>query len=117
MMKKLLMIAFVSPIFTFAQSLQADQFTTLTPGNISTTITGTPAGQDNWFTFASNGAAPTTSTNAAVTNFQATATGNPANGIVITGPNGDKGSRYMWKMDYQLLGLQELLVIILLKLK
>ncbi|MES2863095.1 MAG: T9SS type A sorting domain-containing protein [Bacteroidota bacterium] len=87
----------LSSFASFAQTLQTDQFTALTPGDISTTITGTPAGQDSWFTFASNGTAPTTTTNSATTNFQATVTGNPAAGLVITGPNGDKGSRYMWK--------------------
>jgi hypothetical protein len=97
MKKNLLMLALVVPFITFAQALQTETFTTLTSGNIGTTITGTPAGQDSWFTFASNGATPTTTTNSAITNFQATTTGNPAQGLVITGPNGDNGSRFMWK--------------------
>lgn len=82
---------------TSAQTLQTEQFTTLTSGNIGTNITGASVGQDNWFTFASNGTAPTTSTDAGNANFQATVTGNPSNGLIIAGPNGDKGSRYMWK--------------------
>jgi hypothetical protein len=97
MIKKLLLIACVAPVITFAQILQSDQFTTLTAGNIGTDITGAAAGQNNWFIFSNNGAAPTTSTNAAASNFIATATGNPSNGISLVGPNGDKGARYMWK--------------------
>lgn len=96
MFKKLLILTFALPWISNSQTLQTEAFTILTPGNIGTNMTGASSGQDSWFTFSSNGTT-TTSTNAANSNFQATATGNPSNGLLIEGPNGDKGSRYMWK--------------------
>ncbi len=98
MKKILLTLALSASTFAFSQTLQTENFNSMTIGNIGTDITGETAGQGSWLTFATNGAAPTTSTNAAANNFQVVATGNSATqGLQITGPNGDKGSRFMWK--------------------
>lgn len=98
-MKKLLLsVALLASSFAFAQTLQSENFNGLTIGNISTDITGVTAGQGSFLTASSNGTAPTTSTNAGVTNYQVVASGNNvSNGLQITSPNGDKGSRFMWK--------------------
>jgi hypothetical protein len=97
-MKKLLLSGILfSAIFSNAQSLISENFNSLTVGNVGTDVTGATAGQGSWFTFASNGAAPTTSTNLNNSNFQIVSTGNASNGLQLEGPNGDKGSRYMWK--------------------
>ncbi|WP_313807381.1 T9SS type A sorting domain-containing protein [Flavobacterium sp.] len=98
MKRKLLLIStFVSCIAT-AQVLQTENFNGLTVGNVGTDITGVTAGQGSWFTFSTNGTAPTTSTNAGNANFQIVASGNnSSNGLLFQGPNGDKGSRFMWK--------------------
>ncbi|MGV9004398.1 T9SS type A sorting domain-containing protein [Flavobacterium sp.] len=98
-MKKILLLACVLSIsFVNAQVLQSDDFNTLTVGNVGTDITGATAGQGGWLTASSNGAAPTTSTNANNSNFQIIAEGNnTSNGLKIASANGDKGSRFMWK--------------------
>jgi hypothetical protein len=98
-MKKLLLLSFTFCFFGIkAQILQQDNFNTLTLGNVGTDITGVTAGQDGWFSFASNGTAPTTGTNAANTNFQIVSTGfESTNGVKIIGSNGNKGSRFLWK--------------------
>lgn len=98
-MKKLLLsVAILATSFGFAQTLQSDNFNTLTLGNVGTDITGATAGQAGWFTASSNGAVPTTSTNTNNTNYQIIAGGNNSTyGLQITSPNGDKGSRFMWK--------------------
>ncbi len=97
-MKKLLLSGILfSAIFSNAQSLISENFNSLTIGNVGTDVTGATAGQGGWFTFASNGAAPTTSTNLNNSNFQIVSTGNTSNGLKLEGPNGDKGVRYIWK--------------------
>lgn len=97
-MKKTLLYLLMGTSFaTTAQTLVSENFNSLVVGDVSTEITGVTAGQGSYFLFSSNGAAPTTSTNAGVTNTQIVAGGNASLGLQITGPNGDKGSRFMWK--------------------
>lgn len=98
-MKKLLLLSFiVSSSFVNAQLIQSESFDGLTLGDVGTDITGMTAGQDGWFTASSNGATPTTATNAGNSNFQIVASGfNATNGLKIVSSNGDKGSRFMWK--------------------
>lgn len=99
MKKTLLSLLIITGVsFSYSQILQQDNFNTLTIGNVGTDITGTTPGQGSWLTISNNGAAPTTSTNASAANFQIVNTGNNStNGLSIAGPNGDKGSRFMWK--------------------
>jgi len=98
-MKKLLLsLSLIGGLFTVnAQQLQAEDFNALTAGDIATDITGATAGQGGHFLFVSNGTAPTTTTNSNATNAQIVASGNASLGLQLTGPNGDKGSRYVWK--------------------
>jgi hypothetical protein len=98
-MKKTLLYLFLCLCTSaFSQLLQSDNFNNLTVGNVGTDITGVTAGQDGWLTFSTNGADPTTSTNASNANFQISANGNTSSkGLLFQGPNGDKGSRFMWK--------------------
>lgn len=98
-MKKLLLsLSLIGGLFTVnAQQLQAENFNALTAGDLATDITGATAGQGSHFLFVSNGAAPTTTTNSNATNAQIVAGGNASLGLQLTGPNGDKGSRYVWK--------------------
>lgn len=103
MKKTLLYGLLITGSFSFAQVLESDNFNSLTIGNIGTDITGAISGQGSWLTFSSNGAAPTTSTNANNSNFQVVASGNSSTqGVTIQGPNGDKGTRFMWKDDFDL---------------
>jgi hypothetical protein len=98
MKKTLLALCLLATFFNFSQSLQSDNFNGLTVGNVGADYTGATAGQGGWLTFSNNGTAPTTSTNAANTNFQVVSSGNlSTNGLSLVGPNGDKGSRFMWK--------------------
>jgi hypothetical protein len=99
-MKKLLLsLTFFGGLFlSHSQILQSEDFNGLTIGNVGADLTGTTAGQGSWLTFSSNGADPTTTTNSANSNFQIIAGGNNGTqGFQVVGPNGDKGSRYMWK--------------------
>lgn len=98
MKKILLSVAIIATSFAFGQTLQIENFNNLTIGNVGTDFNGDIPGQSNWLTASSNGDAPTTSTNAAASNFKIIAAGNNSSqGLQITGPNGDKGFRYMWK--------------------
>lgn len=98
MKKILLTLALGASTIAFSQTLQTESFNALTIGNIGTDVTGVTAGQGSWLTFSSNGTAPTTSTNLGVTNYQVIAAGNNVSqGLQITSPDGDKGSRFMWK--------------------
>jgi len=102
-MKKILLLSFVlTSVFSTAQVLQSADFNTLTVGNVGTDYTGVAAGQGSFLTFASNGTATppatATTTNASNTNFQIVAAGNNStNGLLLQGPNGNSGGRYMWK--------------------
>lgn len=102
MNKKLLLIGFCALAFTgTAQTLETANFNALTLGNVGTDFTAATAGQDGYLTASSNGAtaaAASTSTNAGNDNFQIVTAGeNGSNGLQITSPNGDRGSRFMWK--------------------
>lgn len=97
MKKTLLLLALGTTFLTNAQTLVTENFNTLVVGNVTTETTGVTAGQGSYFLFSNNGAAPTTSTNAAVTNSQIVAGGNASLGLQLTGPDGDKGGRFLWK--------------------
>jgi hypothetical protein len=99
MKKLLLLITLVLSIqYISAQTLQSDTFNALTIGNVGTNFTGASAGQGSFLTSASNGTAPTTTTNAGNSNFQIVSTGNnSSNGVQLQGPNGAGGGMYMWK--------------------
>jgi hypothetical protein len=98
MKKILLSLLITSTSFVGAQVLQSDNFNSLNVGNIGTDFTGLTAGQGDWLTFASNGTAPTTTTNAGNANFQIVSSGNTSTkGLLIQGPNGNGGGRFMWK--------------------
>ncbi|HEU0135676.1 MAG TPA: T9SS type A sorting domain-containing protein [Flavobacterium sp.] len=96
MKKSLLFMLLFATAASFGQVAFNEDFSTYDPGNIGTDITGMTPGQNFWYTTASNGTAPTTTTNADNTNFQIVDAGG-TNGQVlqITGPNGDKGTRMM----------------------
>jgi hypothetical protein len=98
-MKKLLLLLLISSSsYIGAQTLQEDNFNTLTLGDVGTDNTGLTAGQGGYFTSTSNGAAPTTGSNSSTTNFQVVASGNETTqGLKITSSNGNKGSRFLWK--------------------
>ncbi len=98
MKKTLLTLSLFASFFSFAQVLQSDDFNSLVVGNVGTAFSGASTGQSGYYTEAANGTAPTTSNNAANSNFQVVSTGNSStNGLSLVGPNGDKGSRFMWK--------------------
>jgi len=98
-MKKTLLFLFILCNSTlFSQVLQSDNFNSFVVGNVGTAFSGASTGQGGYYTEAANGTAPTTSNNAANSNFQVVSSGNSStNGLSIVGPNGDKGSRFMWK--------------------
>jgi len=97
-MKKLLLLSlFIFPLFSNAQVLITENFNSLNVGNISNEITGAVAGQGSYYLFSSNGTPPTTTSNAGVSNAQIVSTGNASQGILLEGPNGDLGSRFVWK--------------------
>ncbi len=98
-MKKILLLCTVfSIIGSRAQTLMSRNYNGLTVGNIGTNIAGSATGQGGMITEYTNGAAPTTSNNAAATNGQIVA--NDAvhsNVLQFVGPNGDKGGRFIWE--------------------
>lgn len=98
-MKKTLLLFILGGLnIALAQTLESENFNALAIGNIGTDFTGATSGLNGWYTASSNGTAPTTSTNAGATNYQVVANGNASTqGLQITSPNGDKGSRFMWK--------------------
>jgi hypothetical protein len=96
MKKILLSLALFATTISFSQTLESENFNSLILGNIGTDATGVTAGQASYLTGSSNGTAPTTSTNAGITNYQVVADGNNSTkGLQITSPNGDQGSRFM----------------------
>ena len=99
-MKKtlLLLVAISAAQFGVAQEITNENFSGFTVGNIGTDFTGATPGQLGFYTAASNGATPTTTTNAGNDNFQIVDAGGE-NGLVlqVTGPNGNKGSRFAWQ--------------------
>lgn len=101
MKKLLLLLALGSASLAGAQVLQSENFNNLLNGDVGTDITGVTPGQDGWLTFSSNGAAPTTGTNAGNDNFQITDNGFDGTlGLKIVSSNGNKGNRFMWKPDF-----------------
>lgn len=97
-MKKLLLSAvLLSASFAGAQVLDYQDFNSLTLGDVGTDILGETPGQAGFYTAATNGADPTTSTNAGNSNFQIVADGFEGSGLMITGPDGNKGNRFMWQ--------------------
>lgn len=97
-MKKTLLYLLISiPFFTEAQTLASENFNSLTVGNVSSNIAGATAGLGGFYVESTNGATPTTSTNAAASNAQVVSGGNASNGLQLTGPNGDKGGTFVWK--------------------
>jgi hypothetical protein len=99
MKKILLILALTASTIAFSQTLESENFNSLTLGNVGTDITGAAAGQGSYFTIANDGILPTTSNNSNVTNFQIVSNGNnSSNGIQIVSPNGDKGQRLMAKL-------------------
>ncbi len=95
-MKRILLFAAVllSAQFSNAQVAYSTDFSSLVVGNIGTDITGTVPGQGFWLTTATNGTAPTTTTNADNSNFQVVdAGGTHGLALQLTGPNGDKGNK------------------------
>jgi len=98
-MKKtlLLLVAVAATQTSFGQEIfMTEDFSNFTPGNLGTDFTGATAGQGGLYTFASNGAVPTTTNNASNENFQIVVSDGD-NALQLTGPNGDKGSRIAWK--------------------
>jgi len=99
-MKKtlLLLVAVSAAQLGVAQEITNEDFSGFTIGNLGTDITGVTPGQMGYLTFASNGTAPTTTTNAGNDNFQIVDVEGD-NGLVlqVTGPNGNKGSRFAWQ--------------------
>lgn len=97
MKKLLLLFVLTTTPSLFAQAVNSENFNSLTTGNIGTNITGATAGAGGFYTYASNGTAPTTATNAGAANFQiVTNDATHAKVLQIIGTNGDKGSRYVW---------------------
>ena len=98
-MKKLLLLTLLgTSTFAGAQVLLEEDFNALTEGDVSTVIDNSVPGQGDYLFFASNGTAPTTSTNAATSNAQIVAFGVDGTlGLQLEGPDGNKGSRFMWK--------------------
>ena len=98
-MKKILLIAsLISVSLINGQLLMNRNYNSLTIGNIGSNIAGGTTGQGAMFTEFANGAVPTTSNNAAASNGQIVA--NDAahtNVLQFVGPNGDKGTRYVWE--------------------
>jgi hypothetical protein len=97
-MKKILLLSILLSVSNlFSQAVNSQDFNSLTIGNVGTVITGATAGAGGLYTFASNGTAPTTATNAGNSNFQIVANDAAHDKVLqITGTNGDKGLRYVW---------------------
>ena len=100
-MKKQLLFAgllFGSVFSVNAQQLQTENFNSLIVGNLGTDITGNTPGQGGFYLQTVNGptGTATTSTNAAASNAQIVNSGSSLS-LRIEGPNGDNGSRFLWK--------------------
>lgn len=90
MKKTLLLATFLSGCFFInAQSLQTEDFNSLTVGDIGTDITGVTPGQGGWSTYTAVGAN---------TNFQIVNEGGAyANAVQITGAANATDTRYLWQ--------------------
>jgi hypothetical protein len=97
-MKKTLLIGLLALTSSInAQALLSENFNSLTLGNVTTNTTGATAGQAGFYLDSSNGATPTTSTNATAAIAQIVTGGSSSNGLQLSGPNGDKGGSFLWK--------------------
>lgn len=93
MKKTLLLLALAASSFTIAQTLQSENFNSLTVGNIGTNIAGAEAGQGDFKTQIGTGG-----TNGNNDSFQiVVAGGTNGNAFKMTGSNAATGSRFMWK--------------------
>lgn len=99
MKKTILFIGvFALCLTSYGQVLQAETFDNLTLGNVGTAIDGSVAGQASFLTLATNGAATSTTTNAANSNFViGSIRGATDQSVNITSPNGSEGIRFMWQ--------------------
>lgn len=96
--KLLFSVLFTLSLTAFSQTLDSENFNALTLGDIGTDLTGATAGQGGFNIAANNGADPTTTTNAAASNFQIVTSGNNGTqGAQMTTPNGDKGVGFIFK--------------------
>lgn len=102
-MKKLLLtiMAVAATSTVSAQVFHTEDFNALTLGDVNTNFDFTAAGQGGFFTFADNGVAGSTSTNAGNSNFQITASGQmSSNGLQMVGPDGSDGFRQIQQPAY-----------------
>jgi hypothetical protein len=96
--KLLFSVLFTLSLTAFSQTLDSENFNSLTLGNFGEDLTGATAGQGGFSIFGNNGADPTTTTNSATSNYQVVASGNDGSqGAQITSPNGDAGIRFLFK--------------------
>lgn len=100
-MKKLLLLGGICITSFFsaeAQVLATENFDSYVNGNVTTAIDGVTPGQGSYAFQSSNGAAPTTSTNANVNQAQiVTAPSSTDRKLQLTGPNGNKGGSFLYK--------------------
>lgn len=98
MKKILLLMLMLQAVTMHSQILLNRNYNALVVGNIASDITGATSGQGAMFAEYSNGVAPTTSSNAAATNGQVIINDVAhANVLQFIGPNGDKGTRFIWE--------------------
>jgi hypothetical protein len=96
--KLLFSVLFTLSLTAFSQTLDSENFNSLTIGNFGEDLTGAIPGQGGFSIFGNNGADPTTTTNSATSNYQVVASGNSSSqGAQITSPNGDAGIRFLFK--------------------
>lgn len=96
--KLLFSVLFTLSLTAFSQTLDSENFNSLTIGNFGEDLTGATTGQGGFSIFGNNGDAPTTTTNSASSNYQIVASGNNSSqGAQITSPNGTAGIRYLFK--------------------
>ncbi|HEY0092408.1 MAG TPA: T9SS type A sorting domain-containing protein [Flavobacterium sp.] len=102
-MKKtlLLLMSFGLTQLSVGQVFMNEDFSSYTIGNVGTDITGVTPGQGNYLTTSTNGVDPTTTTNSDNSNFQIVDDGGIYDQVLqMTGPNGDKGNRFMWQEGF-----------------
>ncbi len=102
-MKRLLSIGAIAfALCATSQTLESEDFNSLTIGNVGTNIALETAGQAGFFTNSTNGTTEaTTSTNAANSNFQIVANAvNTTQGLQLIGPNGNEGVRQILKNGF-----------------
>ena len=96
--KLLFSILLTISLTAFSQTLDSENFNSLTIGDFGADLTGATPGQGGFSIFGNNGTAPTTTTNSAASNYQVVASGNNSSqGAQITSPDGDGGVRFLFK--------------------